>query len=124
VRPSDDNAGLPGPPARPAPRPSVWEQPVLLATAVKNDGVKEIAEALDRHHEWLATSGELEQRRKRRLLERTREVVDRATRRWVWEETRAEQLITERLDEVAGGRLSPYELAAEVLEELKQGERI
>ncbi len=120
VRPSDENAGLPGPPARPA----VWEQPVLLATAVKNDGVKEIAEALDRHHEWLATSGELEQRRKRRLLERTREVVDRATRRWVWEETRAEQLIAERLDEVAGGRLSPYELAAEVLEELKQGERI
>jgi len=51
-------------------------------------------------------------------------VVERATRRWLWEETRAEQLITDRLDEVAGGRLSPYELAAEVVEELKQGERI
>ena len=34
------------------------------------------------------------------------------------------ELITDRLDEVAGGRLSPYELAAEVVEELKQGERI
>ena len=55
---------------------------------------------------------------------RSREVVERATRRWLWEETRAEQLITDRLDEVAGGRLSPYELAAEVVEELKQGERI
>jgi LAO/AO transport system kinase len=101
-----------------------WDQPVLLTTAVKDEGVAEVATALDRHHEWLTASGELEQRRKRRLLERTREVVDRATRRWVWEETRAEQLISERLDEVAGGRLSPYELAAEVLEELKQGERI
>jgi putative protein kinase ArgK-like GTPase of G3E family len=79
---------------------------------------------LNNHHEWLASSGELEQRRRRRLMERTREVVDRSTRRWVWEETRAEQLIAERLDEVAGGRLSPYELAAEVLEELKQSERI
>jgi LAO/AO transport system kinase len=111
------------------PKPNVpdngsWDQPVLLTTAVKDEGVAEVASALDRHHEWLTASGELEQRRKRRLLERTREVVDRATRRWVWEETRAEQLITERLDEVAGGRLSPYELAAEVLEELKQGERI
>jgi LAO/AO transport system kinase len=110
------------------PKPNVptdgWDQPVLLTTAVKNEGMTEVVAALDRHHEWLAQSGELDRRRRRRLMERTREVVDRATRRWVWEETRAEQLITERLDEVAGGRLSPYELAADVLEELKQGERI
>ena len=63
-------------------------------------------------------------RRRRRLRDRTREVVDRATRKWVWEETRAEQLIAERLDEVVDGRLSPYHLAAEVLDGLKQGERI
>ena len=31
------------------------------------------------------------ERRRRRLLDRTREVVDRATRRWVWEETRADR---------------------------------
>jgi LAO/AO transport system kinase len=80
--------------------------------------------ALDKHHDWLTSSGELGQRRRRRLLERTREVVERATRRWLWEETRAERLITDRLDEVVSGRLSPYELATEVLEELKEGERI
>jgi LAO/AO transport system kinase len=101
-----------------------WDQPVVLTAAVKGDGIPELITALDQHHEWLATSGELDLRRRRRLLERTREVVERATRRWLWEETRAEQLITDRLDDVAGGRLSPYELAAEVVEELKQGERI
>ena len=95
-----------------------------MTTAAKGDGVAEVAAALDRHHEWLTVSGELDLRRRRRLLQRTREVVERATRRWLWEETRAEQLITDRLDEVAGGKLSPYELAAEVVEELKQGERI
>ena len=79
---------------------------------------------MDRHHDWLGTSGELEQRRRRRLMERTREVVDRATRKWVWEETRAEQLINERLDQVADGQMSPYELAQDVLDELKQGEKI
>jgi LAO/AO transport system kinase len=101
-----------------------WEQPVVLTAAAKGDGVSELAAALDRHHEWLVASSELELRRRRRLLERTREVVERNTRRWLWEETRAEQLITDRLDEVAAGQLSPYELAAEVVEELKQGERI
>jgi LAO/AO transport system kinase len=106
------------------PADNAWDQPVLLTAAVKGDGLPELTTALDQHHEWLTTSGELDIRRRRRLLERTREVVERATRRWLWEETRAEQLITDRLDEVAGGRLSPYELAAEVVEELKQGERI
>jgi LAO/AO transport system kinase len=110
--------------ASPPVRPSAWDQPVLLAAAAKGEGISDLVAALDRHHDWLTSSGELDQRRRRRLLERTREVVDRATRRWVWEETRAEQLITERLDEVAQGRISPYELALEVLEELKQGERI
>jgi LAO/AO transport system kinase len=108
----------------PTDRPTDWEQPVILTSAVKGEGIPDLVDALDRHHDWLAASGELELRRRRRLLERTREVVDRATRKWVWEETRAEQLIKERLDEVAGGQVSPYELALDVLEELKQGEKI
>ena len=112
------------PPARPSDGPTAWEQPVVLTSAVKDEGLTDLIGALDRHHQWLEESGELEQRRRRRLLERTREVVDRATRKWVWEESRAEQLISERLDEVAQGRVSPYELAQDVLEELKQGEKI
>jgi LAO/AO transport system kinase len=123
TRNSEGDAGS-DPSASPPARPSAWDQPVLLTAAVKGEGLPELTTALDQHHEWLTTSGELDLRRRRRLLERTREVVERATRRWLWEETRAEQLITDRLDEVAGGRLSPYELAAEVVEELKQGERI
>jgi len=109
---------------RPTDHPPDWEQPVVLASAVKGDGVSDVVAAVDRHFEWLEKSGELSERRRRRLLQRTREVVDRATRKWVWEETRAEQLINERLDEVSAGELSPYQLAQDVLEELKQGEKI
>jgi GTPase len=112
------------PAGRPADRLAAWEQPVVLTSAVKGDGIADLVAALDRHHDWLVASGELDQRRRRRLMERTREVVDRATRKWVWEETRAERLINDRLDEVAGGDVSPYELAQDVLEELKQGEKI
>ncbi|MGN6392178.1 MAG: methylmalonyl Co-A mutase-associated GTPase MeaB [Gemmatimonadales bacterium] len=101
-----------------------WQPPVLLAVAAKGEGVPELLEALDRHFEWLVASGALEQRRRRRMLDRTREVVDRATRRWIWEETRAEERIAGRLDEIAAGRVSPYEVAAELLDGIKQGERI
>ncbi|MEO8089170.1 MAG: methylmalonyl Co-A mutase-associated GTPase MeaB [Gemmatimonadales bacterium] len=103
---------------------SVWENPVLLTTAAKGEGVPELVTALDRHHEYLLHSGELDRRRRRRLSDRTREVVDRATQRWIWEETRAEQLIGERLDQVVAGSMSPYDVAAEVLDGLKQGARI
>jgi LAO/AO transport system kinase len=101
-----------------------WDHPVLLAVAAKGEGVAELVEALDRHRAWLERSGELLLRRRHRFLDRTREVVDRATRRWVWGETRAEETIEAHLDDVMAGRLSPYELAAEVLDGLKQGERI
>jgi len=103
---------------------SAWEHPVLLTSAAKGEGVPDLVAALDRHHDHLTASGQLEQRRRRRLSDRTREVVDRATRKWIWEETRAEQLIDQRLDQVVRGQLSPYEVAAEVLEGLKKGARI
>jgi LAO/AO transport system kinase len=108
---------------RPPDHPS-WVPPVILTVAAKGDGVAELIEALDRHHAWLAASGTLDARRRRRLLDRTREVVERATRRWIWDETRADERIAERLDEIVAGRVSPYEVAAEVLDGLKQGERI
>ena len=101
-----------------------WENPVLLTTAAKGEGIPDLVAALDRHHGYLTESGELERRRRRRLSDRTREVVDRATRKWLWEESRAEQLIDARLDQVVAGRMSPYDVAAEVLDGLKQGARL
>ena len=105
-------------------RSAAWENPVLLTTAAKGDGIPDLVSALDRHHDYLQQSGELDQRRRRRLSDRTREVVDRATRKWIWQETRAEQLIDQRLDQVVAGELSPYDVATEVLDGLKQGARI
>ena len=101
-----------------------WDHPVLLTVAAKGEGTGDLIAAIDRHHEWLARSGSLDQRRRWRLLERTREVVDRAARRWMWGETHAEQVINDRLDQVVDGRLSPYDVATEVLDGLKQGARL
>jgi GTPase len=110
------------PPAEPG--SDTWQPPVLVTVAAKGEGVAELIEAIDRHFAWLTASGTLAERRRRRMLDRTREVVDRATRRWIWEETRAEERIAGRLDEIAAGRVSPYEVAAELLDGIKQGERI
>jgi LAO/AO transport system kinase len=101
-----------------------WEPPVILTTATTGEGIDSLADALDRHQAWMEQHGELAARRRRRYAARTREVVDRALQRWVWGETRAEALLTERIDEVASGRLSPYELAADIVAGLKDGAQV
>jgi LAO/AO transport system kinase len=99
----------------------VWDAPVLNTVASKGEGIGELVAALDRHHAYLASSGNLVDRRKRRLTARTRAVVNRAIRQWVWDETQAEDLLARRLDDVAAGTRSPYEVAAEVLEQVRNG---
>ncbi len=103
--------------------PAAWNHPVLATVASKGEGIRAVVEALDAHHDWLERTGGLNERRRRRLVERTREVVNRATQRWVWRETDTERLIRERVEELASGRLSPYEMAAGIVEGLKQGGR-
>jgi LAO/AO transport system kinase len=100
-----------------------WEHPVLATVASRGEGTEGLLEALDAHHLWLERSGSLVERRRARLRERTREVIVRAARRWLWEEAQTDRLIESRLEELVAGRVSPYEIAAELMETLKQGAR-
>jgi LAO/AO transport system kinase len=96
---------------------------VLATVAARGEGIDTLVAAIETHHAELVASGELAARRRLRLAERTREVVERATRRWVWQETRAEAIIRARLDQLASGQTSPYAVASEILDELKEGSR-
>ena len=96
-----------------------WEAPVLMTVASQGDGVAELVAALERHHAYLASSGKLVERRARRLAARTRAAVNRAVRQWVWDETRAEELLAQRLTDVTDGTRSPYEVAEEILDQLR-----
>jgi LAO/AO transport system kinase len=98
-----------------------WDPPVLGTIATTGDGIPELIEALDRHRAYLEASGRLMERRRERLRERTRAVVERHLREWIWRETPAAQLVTERLDAMVTGTRSPYDVAAEILDLLKVG---
>jgi LAO/AO transport system kinase len=112
-----DGTAAAAPPARAA--PAGWEPPVLGTVAATGEGVPALAAALERHAAYLETSGQLVQRRRARLAARTRAVLERAVRRWLTAATHAEELLAQRLDEVADGRKSPYDVAAEILDQVK-----
>jgi len=98
-----------------------WEAPVLGTVASTGEGVDELAAALDRHYAYLQAGGRLAERRRQRLAARTRAVLERSVRRWLLEATGVEELLAQRLDEVADGRRSPYDVAAEILDQMKAG---
>jgi LAO/AO transport system kinase len=104
--------------------PAAWRHAVLGTVAVADEGTGAVVEALEGHWNWLEQSGDLRERRRRRLLDRTRQVINRSVRSWVWAETDADRIIEERLVRIETGQLSPYEVAAEVLDSLKQGARV
>lgn len=108
--------------ARPPVRPgNEWEPPVLGTVAPTGAGADDLVAALDRHYAYLQASGQLAERRRRRLAARTRAVLERSVQRWVAETTQAEALLAQRLDEVTDGRRSPYDVAAEILDQVKTG---
>jgi LAO/AO transport system kinase len=106
------------------PDPNVWRPPVLATTASKGEGTAAVAGALEQHWTWLAETGTLDARRRTRLAQRTREVVERAMRRWLWHESHADEMIATRLDDVSAGKTSPYEVAAEIVAALKEDARV
>lgn len=101
--------------------PQSWEPPVLGTVAAQGEGIAELAQALDRHRTYLEESGRLLERRRQRLAERTRAVVDRHLRDWMWEETPAAELLARRLDAMVDGATSPYDVATEILDQVKGG---
>ena len=97
----------------------VWEPPIVVTTALRDEGVRELVETLDAHFTVLEATGELARRRGRRLELRTREVLERALRTWVWSDAGPKAAVDEALIDVASGRRSPYEAAARVVERIR-----
>src|SRR5256885_3519030 len=98
-----------------------WEPPVLATVATTGEGVAVLAAALDRHRTFLESTGRLAARRRERLAARTPAVVERGLRQWVWEDTPAAELLAQQVEEMAEGRRSPYEVAADLLEQVRSG---
>ncbi len=97
-----------------------WEPAVLPTVAITGEGVAGLVETIERHHEYLAASGELARRRRDRLARHTRAVVDRHLRQWVWEDGVGERVLAEGLEGVAAGTVSPYALAQRIIEGLRK----
>jgi LAO/AO transport system kinase len=99
-----------------AAHPASWNPPVIQTVATTGDGVVELIDAVEEHARVMARTGELEERRRRRLITHTRDVVERLLRQRVWAAWNGQQRLAEGLERVAAGETSPYHLAAEIID--------
>ena len=92
-----------------------WTPSVLATSAVKNEGVETVADAIDRHFTYLEQSGALRERRWRRLRQRVIEVVEHRVRKRLWDDFGTNAWLDERLESLDSGVLTPFVAADELL---------
>ena len=92
-----------------------WTPPVLRAVAVQGEGIPELLEAIERHMRFLERSGELRERRVRRLRERVIEVAERMVRGRLWGDDATRRALEASLARLESGETTPFAVAAALL---------
>ena len=95
-----------------------WMPDVFKAVGSEGKGISEIAEAIAAHRKSLEISGGLEQKRRRRLEQRIRALVEEQLRVDFWNSHRSEALQRE-LSRVIERNQTPYDLAARLIADFK-----
>ncbi|HEY0888405.1 MAG TPA: methylmalonyl Co-A mutase-associated GTPase MeaB [Nocardioides sp.] len=96
-------------------REGAWQPPIVKTVAQDGTGLDEVAEAIGRHHAWLAETGELRRRRARRAREEIEAIALEELRRR-WGSVGSVERLDALADAVADGRRDPYAAADELLD--------
>ena len=92
-----------------------WTPPVLATIADKGEGIDALADALDRHFEYLSRSGTLDVRRRERLRERVVEAVERRLRQRLWGNPDIAAWVDAQLPALEAGTVTPFAVADTLL---------
>lgn len=95
-----------------------WKPPVISTIAARNEGVKELSEAVDAHRKFLQESGIMEQARGRRNLEYTNELVFDLIKKEVQRRLEENSRLKQILDQANKGKLDPLSAACQILEHI------
>jgi LAO/AO transport system kinase len=102
-------------------RAETWNPPVLQTVATEGRGLDEVVAALQEHRAFLASSGEGQARRRRKIEQRIRRLVEASLLEEAWSRAGLRQLLEDRARAAAEGTLTAYEAAAELLTRAQAG---
>jgi LAO/AO transport system kinase len=94
-----------------------WRPPIVKTIASKGEGLDDVVTEIDRHAEWLRSTGELEARRTRRARDEIEAIALTALRER-WGDVHGRSELDELAAAVAAGESDPYAAAETLLAEL------
>jgi LAO/AO transport system kinase len=103
---------------RPDMTEEMWLPPILKVSAVKDEGIDRLKDALERHRAFLGEEG-LREKRRARLREFLRRIVEEELRRELWDSQGVSSL-DDAIERVSRGQVGPFAAAHGVLSELKR----
>jgi LAO/AO transport system kinase len=92
-----------------------WRPPIVLASAVKEEGIDRVWDAILEHQAYLKDSGTLATRRQQRLKQEVVALVADRAREDARRVLDGDTAVGRKLRENRNGKLNPYALAEEVL---------
>jgi LAO/AO transport system kinase len=92
-----------------------WKQPIVKTVASKGEGVDEVVEAIDAHHDWLVEHDELDKRRLRRARDEI-EAIAVTSLREQWRDVHERTELDGLAEQVVAGETDPYAAADRLLE--------
>ncbi len=95
-----------------------WLPDVLRSVASNGEGIEDIAEKVSRHREFMEENNLLQKKRRERLVERIRELVDEHLRVEFWSNDH-KFLLESRIDGVLSMRSTPYDVAESLVANVK-----
>ncbi len=95
-----------------------WLPNIIKAVASENSGTKEIADEIERHHNYLEQNGLLKEKRESNYKVRIKEIVEHLLKNELWKEERAKSLESS-LSKVVEGETSPYQIAETLFNNFK-----
>jgi LAO/AO transport system kinase len=91
-----------------------WTPPIVKAIASRGEGIDDLLAALDAHHEWLVSSGDLARRRRARAAEEVEAIAVAGLRRRMGDLRDGTRLL-DLAGRVVGGELDPFAAADELV---------
>lgn len=96
-------------------RKDEWDVKVIRTIASTGAGVNELLDAIKEHKNFLEKTGEFEKRRKEKLKQKIREIIEEKLRENFWTLDR-EKLLEEKVNSIVNSHLNPFEIAEELIE--------
>ena len=98
-------------------KPEDWQPPIVKTVASKGQGIDEVVDAIDKHREWLETSGRLDAKRRLRAADEIESIALTALRQRMGD-LRGGTVLDELAARVVAGELDPYAAADGLIEGL------